>query len=81
MDISFLCDFCSDYILADDDYITCDCGKKWCSTRCAKYHGYVNRKTSSYCNFCLRDDDDNGLYLFNLRHFIIDLVKDETNNS
>jgi len=74
----FLCDYCSDYISDDCDYIQCECGHHWCSIRCAKYHGYVDRKRHSYCNFCT--DKDDTCSLFNLRHFLIGLVNDIENN-
>ena len=70
MNISSLCECCSDYISPDDDYIACNCGRKWCSIRCAKHHGYVDRKKSSYCDLC-------KINLFNFT----DLIKDENNNS
>lgn len=77
MNIYFLCDYCSDYMCDDDDYITCDCGKRWCSIRCARYEGYINKKKSSSCDNC-RDDQPGSLnnYLFNLRQFVLDLVQD-----
>lgn len=48
-----ICDYCSDYICKDCDYIICDCEKKWCSIRCARLDGYLNRKSYSFCNYCV----------------------------
>lgn len=81
MDIYFLCDYCSDYICGADDYITCDCGQRWCSTRCARFHGYLNRKSFSSCKSCRNTDDDSRCNLFNLRCFVLDLVKDVENGN
>jgi hypothetical protein len=55
MDTWFKCDYCCDYIFSGDDFIKCDCGLRWCSTRCARLHGYLNKKTSSTCDFCRGD--------------------------
>jgi len=71
----FLCDCCSDYLCDTDDYIRCDCGKRWCSVRCAKIHGYLNRKTLSSCGFCRKEKDDNDFLQNFLRIFILDLIK------
>lgn len=75
MDTYFICDYCSDYVCDADDYITCDCGQLWCSVRCARLHGYLNRKTSSSCDSCRNTNSGSQYNLFNLRSFIIDLVK------
>lgn len=71
MDTYFLCDYCLDYISDGDDFITCDCGLYWCSIRCAKYQGYLNRKISSSCDFC-RDDNPG-----NLQNYLLYLIKQE----
>lgn len=82
MDTYFLCDYCSDYICDGDDYLACECGAKWCSTRCAHYDGYISRKKSSTCDNCC-DDSPGSInnYLYHLRYFIVDLVKDAKNES
>lgn len=65
MDTYFKCDYCYDYINSSDDFIKCDCGLRWCSKRCARLHGYLNKKTSSTCDFC-RDNSPGSInnYLF-----------------
>jgi hypothetical protein len=71
MDTYFQCDYCSDYVADGDDFITCDCGLRWCSIRCAKYHGYLNKKTSSSCDSC-RDDNPG-----NLQNYLLYVIKQE----
>jgi len=77
MNTYFLCDYCLDYICDGDDYIACECGMRWCSIRCAKYEGYINKKKSCSCHSC-RDDHPGSInnYLYNLRQFVMDLTKD-----
>jgi hypothetical protein len=53
----FHCEYCSDYVSDSDDFVECDCGSQWCSIRCAKYDGYVDKKSSSSCDFCRQDND------------------------
>ena len=66
----FLCDYCLDYVCDADDFVSCDCGLRWCSIRCAKIEGYYNKKTSSSCDFCRDEPGNISNYLYTLDQFI-----------
>ena len=51
----FSCDVCHESVFENEDHITCDCNRRWCSVRCAKIDKYRNKKTSSSCEVCRRD--------------------------
>lgn len=48
------CVCCNDDL--NEDCISCDCGKSWCSKECAKWYDYQDKKSTSSCKFCRKND-------------------------
>ena len=76
----YSCDCCGETFPDCGFYITCDCGKKWCSHLCAEDDGYDGEKDS--CSFCRNEKfTDTQLleYIMNVQHInrqvIIDSMK------
>ena len=57
-----MCCYCKDYF-DEDNGVICDCGKKWCSVRCARLDNYLNRKKKSSCNFCRKEENTPNLFV------------------
>lgn len=71
----YVCKRCDDTFPDCGYYISCGCGKKWCSEQCAEEDGYVCEDDYEYegdwyegdrnCSYCrLETADDHTLFLF-----------------
>lgn len=57
----YACDWCGETFPDCGDYVSCDCGRMWCSDECAENEGYREEQAGRCdykrsCKFCRKED-------------------------
>jgi hypothetical protein len=62
----YTCSYCGDTFNDCGHYVSCDCGRHWCSDECAKKDKY--RTTKDTCGYCKNEIfEDGDLLKFSLK--------------
>jgi len=65
----FDCDVCGESTCECGYYVSCDCGRKWCSDECAESDRYINEEENedsdvySSCKYCREEDFEDDVLL------------------
>ena len=70
----FDCDVCRESVCMCGYYVSCDCGRKWCSDECAEEDGWINEEENEdsdvyrSCKYCREEDfEDSELLKYALK--------------
>ena len=70
----FDCAICGEGVCMCGYYVSCDCGRKWCSDECAEEDGWINEEENEdsdvyrSCKYCREEDfEDSELLKYALK--------------
>jgi len=56
----YACNYCGETFCDVGDFVSCDCGNKWCCEECAKEEGFTEEIKNEYgegtCKYCREED-------------------------